>query len=336
MARRNPPSILVADEDRRTHASCADLFEKAGFEVRGAYSGPEALEAVREQPPDALICELSLPEVDGLTVMHRVRDEHPFMAIIVLTAEPSAASAVRALRLRADDYVIKHADSVSHLQQTVRRALRRRAREAEVERLLVELVDLNEQFLANMAELERANQELEERLAPPEPAEDEERPWRMLVVDDDATVAALLETLLRSQGFVVEGANSGAEARALFADGSFDLVLADKNLGDASGVDLIPEIHAANPDTRVLLMTGYATLDSVVEAMNYGAVGYLRKPFEDLSVVINRVDEVVEQMEEERAQQRYLQAFRTRHADFLARYRLLKNKLLTLQQGEPR
>lgn len=333
MQRRMPPSILVVDEDSRTHSTCIELFERSGFELRTATAGAEALEEVRLRPPDALITELALEGVDGLTLIHHARAVHPHMAIVVLTAEPSAASAARAIRLRVDDYVIKHADSVAHLRQTVRHALRRRARESEVERLLEELTELNEQFLANMAELQRANLELEERLRPP-PAESEDgETWRVLVVDDDVAIAALLETLLRSQGFEVEGANSGAEARRLFRTRRFDLALMDKNLGDANGVELIREIHEVNPDTRVLLMTGYATLDSAVEALHHGAVGYLRKPFEDLGVVLGRVDEVLEQLREERARHRYLHAFRTRHADFLARYRLLKTKLVTLQKS---
>ncbi len=182
-----------------------------------------------------------------------------------------------------------------------------------------------------MSELQRANLELEEQLRPPD---DHRGSFRMLVVDDEAPTVALLATLLKSQGFAVDGAHSGTEARALFAVNKYDLVLTDKNLGDASGVDLIGEIHAVNPDTRVLLMTGFATVESAVDAIHLGAVGYLRKPFNDLSVVIHRVDEALDELKDERAKDRYTYAMRDQNTDFLDRYRLLKNKLATLQQGD--
>lgn len=330
MAQRAPTSILVVDDDERVGRACADLFSRDSVEVTTVESGKAALARIKRAPPDALVTELDLPGMDGLTLLSQVRRSHPDMVCIVLTDVPSARSASRALRLDADDYIIKEADSADQLRRSLRRALRTRAREVEVKQLLVELADLNEAFLEEMGNLHKANLELEARLAPPT---SRTGAWKMLVVDDEAPTVALLEDLLTNQGFDVDGANSGEEARLRFAETAYDLVLTDKNLGDANGVDLIKEIHAIHPETRVLLMTGFATVESAVDAMHYGAVGYLRKPFHDLDVVIQRVDEVLDGIKDEREKARYNYQMRTRNAEFVNRFKLLKTKLVTLQQG---
>jgi DNA-binding NtrC family response regulator len=327
--RPGPTSILVVDDDPRVHRACRELFAKHAWDLRHAETGAQALEEVEVRVPTVVVTELSLPDMHGLHLAQRLRRADPALALVVLTGDPSARTATRALRMGVDDYVVKSADSAEHLRASVRKALKRRAYDAEVQRLLVQLTELNEAFLANMADLDRANHELREQLEAPDESPDG---WRVLVVDDDVTIVALLETLLRSQGFQVGGANSGAEARELFQNNRYDLVLTDKNLGDANGVDLIREIHAVHPATRVLLMTGFATVESAVEALRFGAVGYLRKPFNDLSVVINRVDEILAELKGERDRQRYIHAFQSRNADFLGRYRLLKTKLVTLQK----
>lgn len=333
MAGRIPTPILVVDDDPRVLRACEAAFAPLGYPVRTARNAEDALDDMRQRPAGALITELALPGMDGLTLIHSARRIDPQIAAIVLTGHPSARTASRALRMGVDDYLIKDADSMGHLRRAVPRALRRRAHEAETARLLTDLAALNEEFLQSIVELQAANLQLEDRLRPPT---SEEGQLRVLVIDDDAPVVAVLETLLNSQpGMRVTGVTSAEEARAELEAGRFDLVMADKNLGDADGVDLIGEIHARWPETAVVLMTGYATLESAVAALEHGAVAYLRKPFDDLDAVLDRVAEVRRRIEEDRRRRRYLHTLRERNADFLARYRLIKNKLLTLQRESP-
>jgi DNA-binding NtrC family response regulator len=333
VARPLSAPILVVDDDGRVLRACEELFSGAGYAVRTARTAEDALDEIRRRPPAALLTEIPLPGMDGLTLIRRARRLAPNVVAIVLTAHPSASAAARALRLGVDDYVIKHADSVGYLRRAVPLALRRRAHQVETSRLLADLADLNEEFLRNIAELEQANLELQAQLRPPP---GEEGPFRILVVDDDEKIVALLETLLASQpGLLVTGVTSGAEARAELSSRRFDLVMADKNLGDDDGVDLIGEVHARHPDTAVLLMTAYATLESAVAAMHHGAVDYLQKPFPDLGMVVDVVLEVRRKVREEREKRRYVHSLQSRHTDFVARYRLIKNKLLTLQREPP-
>lgn len=327
MKRKN--RILVVDPDTRTHALCAEVFPATTYDVDFVRTGAEAAAAIRRDPPTVLITEVAVDGTDGLGLAAQVRRQNPLSVVVVLTAQPTAATAARALRADVDDYLLKHADTIGRLRSSVHNGLRKRARAVEVERLLEQLTELNETFLDSMHQLQRENLQLAERLERPQAQDDQ---WRMLVVDDDVAVVALLETLLRSQGFLVDGANSGAEARRLLADQAYHLVLTDKNLGDFNGLDLVREVRERSPQTRVLVMTGYATVDSAVEAIQTGAAGYLLKPFEDLSVVLTRVDELIEDIKQTRAEQRYLHAIAEQNQKFVTRYRMLKHKLETLRR----
>lgn len=306
------------------------LFAPAGFVVRGVPSGEEALELLRQSRPAAMVTELMLGPMDGLTLLRHARRERPGLPIVVCTDAPSAHSAALAIRGGADDYCLKRRDTATHLRATLRRAMRRRAREGEVERLLREISALNDRFLNAMVELERENQTLMSRLrdeAPPPEG------FRVMVVDDDVSIVAVLEALLMSQsGVIVTGLTSGAEARRALAEEVFDLVLTDVQLGDDNGVDLAAWIHENRRSTAVALMTGFATLDSAVAAIREGVVGYLQKPFHDLDEVLGKVLEVKDKLEAERRQNAWMRAFHARNTDFMARYRLLKNKLATLQR----
>ncbi|MGZ3427006.1 MAG: putative bifunctional diguanylate cyclase/phosphodiesterase, partial [Polyangia bacterium] len=103
---------------------------------------------------------------------------------------------------------------------------------------------------------------------------------RILILDDDPAIIQYLTTLLETEEYKVVPATTLAEARALLPKGAFDLVLADKNLPDGSGLELCRELAENPADCEILMMTGYASLESAVEAMRYGVSDYLETPFE--------------------------------------------------------
>jgi DNA-binding NtrC family response regulator len=102
----------------------------------------------------------------------------------------------------------------------------------------------------------------------------------VLAADDDGAVVRWLRRALEPEGFLVEEASdAGALVAGLARDP--DVVLLDLRLGDAQGVELIPEIRRRSPDTEIVVMTGYASVDSAVACMRAGAFDYLEKPFPD-------------------------------------------------------
>jgi two-component system response regulator RegA len=107
----------------------------------------------------------------------------------------------------------------------------------------------------------------------------------LLLVDDDVTFVRVLARALGSRGFEVITATHFDEARALTRRHHPRYCVLDLKLGEENGLRLIPELHALVPDMRVLLLTGYASIATAVEAIKRGAHDYLAKPVDADAVV---------------------------------------------------
>ncbi|MDF3982022.1 response regulator transcription factor [Luteibacter sp. PPL201] len=107
----------------------------------------------------------------------------------------------------------------------------------------------------------------------------------LLIVDDDATFARVLGRALTSRGFEVMTAGNVDDARALTRRHQPRYCVLDLKLGDENGLRLIPELQSLVPDIRVLLLTGYASIATAVEAIKRGAHDYLAKPVDADAVV---------------------------------------------------
>lgn len=107
----------------------------------------------------------------------------------------------------------------------------------------------------------------------------------LLIVDDDATFVRVLTRALSSRGFEVISATTADEARALSQRHLPRHCVLDLKLGDENGLRLIPELHELVPDIRILLLTGYASIATAVEAIKRGAHDYLAKPVDADAVV---------------------------------------------------
>jgi two-component system, response regulator RegA len=107
----------------------------------------------------------------------------------------------------------------------------------------------------------------------------------LLIVDDDATFVRVLSRALTSRGFEVITASRADEARALSRRHQPRHCVLDLKLGEENGLRLIPELHELVPDMRILLLTGYASIATAVEAIKRGAHDYLAKPVDADAVV---------------------------------------------------
>jgi DNA-binding NtrC family response regulator len=101
----------------------------------------------------------------------------------------------------------------------------------------------------------------------------------ILVVDDDANLRRVIECSLSERGYAVATAACGEDAVGRLDDG-FDLVVTDVKLGGMSGLDLLGQIKARNPETGVIVVTAYGAVQDAVHAMKLGAHDYLTKPFD--------------------------------------------------------
>ena len=107
---------------------------------------------------------------------------------------------------------------------------------------------------------------------------------KLLVVDDEKIAVRNLEHILKKEGYEVTATQSGANALACLDKQEFDVVLTDLRMEKVDGLQILKKCRESWPDTEVVLITGYATLESAVDAMKQGAFYYIAKPF--------RLDEV--------------------------------------------
>jgi PAS domain S-box-containing protein len=104
---------------------------------------------------------------------------------------------------------------------------------------------------------------------------------RILIMEDETGVAQALQIILTEEGYGVDLAATGQGALDSASRKDFDLLVADLRLPDMHGMDVIRRIKKSQPETEVIVITGYASVGSAVEAMKTGAVDYLPKPFTD-------------------------------------------------------
>ncbi|MFA5808313.1 MAG: sigma-54 dependent transcriptional regulator [bacterium] len=122
---------------------------------------------------------------------------------------------------------------------------------------------------------------------------------RILVVDDEPMIVSLLSTVLREKGWDVTGARSGTDGIDQLDRARFDVILTDLVMPGDSGIDLLRAAKEIHPDVEVILMTGYATADTAIEAMRNGAFHYIMKPLKPEEVV-NLVEKAYSQRQLQR------------------------------------
>jgi len=101
----------------------------------------------------------------------------------------------------------------------------------------------------------------------------------ILVIDDELGIREGCRRALEPQGFTVETAATLREGQRKIEEGNFDLVLLDVMMPDGRGIDLLGPIHAKDPDTVCVIITGYATVELAVETIKRGAYDFISKPF---------------------------------------------------------
>src|SRR5213594_2432465 len=107
------------------------------------------------------------------------------------------------------------------------------------------------------------------------------RSGTVLIIDDEAAIRESLETLLELEGYAVESASSGEEGLSRVDERAFDLVLLDLALPDRNGIDVLPEIRSLYSQISVIMITAYGTVENAVRAMQFGAVNFLQKPWDN-------------------------------------------------------
>ncbi|MEN6373625.1 MAG: response regulator [Smithella sp.] len=113
----------------------------------------------------------------------------------------------------------------------------------------------------------------------------------ILVVDDEESIRELLSECLNNCGYEVTCAANGQEALSYYKSGRFDVVISDLIMSPVDGMELLGEIKKFDPDAVFIMITGYPSIETALEAVKKGAKDYITKPFniDDIRLKIERV-----------------------------------------------
>lgn len=128
----------------------------------------------------------------------------------------------------------------------------------------------------------------------------ERKRTQILIVDDDKAFRVATVALLQDEGYAVTAATDGDEARKLVNERHFDLILSDLVMAGMNGIELLRYIKQGTPDATVMMVTGFGSVQTAVEAMRHGAYDYLTKPCnnDELLIKVRRALEEREKTEE--------------------------------------
>jgi two-component system phosphate regulon sensor histidine kinase PhoR len=116
---------------------------------------------------------------------------------------------------------------------------------------------------------------------------------KILVIDDEKRIRDGCQTVLSSEGYEVASADNGKQGLQMIGREHYDIILLDLMMPELSGLDILPKIKENHPDTVVIVITGYATVEYSIEAMKAGAFDFISKPFDPkkLKVVVSKAIE---------------------------------------------
>ncbi len=113
----------------------------------------------------------------------------------------------------------------------------------------------------------------------------------ILVVDDEEGLRVGLSKLLEDEGYAVECAEDGEKALEIVRSRHIDLMLTDMRMPGMSGIELLKQVRKIREDIGVIILTGYGEIESYIEAMNFGAMEYVSKPFKvnELKFIVSKI-----------------------------------------------
>lgn len=147
----------------------------------------------------------------------------------------------------------------------------------------------------------------------------------ILVVDDEESVRMVLAQVLQEDGYSVTEAASAEQALELMNNETFCLVITDIVMPGMTGIELLKKIKQLYPETQVIIMTSYASLDTAITALRYGAYDYFFKPFKDIELVSATTARAIEKVRLVKENQRLIEELNTKNQKLSKVNSVLKN-----------
>lgn len=319
--------VLVLDADTRVHAGIEQLLSEAQLHVTCVPTADDALSEVERQFFSVVLIDIDTPApASGINTIRAIHQASPTSMIIAMTPRRSYDDAVEALRAGAIDLILKAPESVAYLKERVLDAAGRSVGKREVDSVLTDVRGVHEEFLQRFMETERRAIDLADKAAGKDPARivqmDE---LRVLVIDEvDEMFNGLTEAA--PKGYVFVHATSGGEGLDRISSGTFHYAMVAEDITDLPAKTVARTIRNQHPETVVLTFLGPAD-NGKVDLVEMAGMRTLINPFNDVKLMVDRLDQLAEAWRVKARERRYTQAFRERHYDFLRRYVELRTKI---------
>lgn len=250
---KSPLRVLIVDDAKSLRDLIRTLLNQNGYLVVGELAdGTSVLATVKNTQPDLICLDLNMPNVDGMTVLRDMRAEYPEVAVVMMTGDTSPAVYREATQLGAAGFLRKPFSPQKILDEMghVATALRLLKKKIETETTEVHEVDV--------AKL-----------------------GRIVIADDSVSMRHLLKAILENIGMEIVGeAEDGRQAVDIVLREKPDLVCLDVEMPVLNGLLALEKIHANAPDLPVMMITSHAERETVQKAAQFGAKGYIVKPYQ--------------------------------------------------------
>lgn len=247
--------VLIVDDAAAVRGMLRALLSEEGYQVVGELaSGASLAELVARAEPDVVCLDYHLPGSDGIELLKGLHETRPDIAVVLITGsdEPGLESA--AAEAGAGGFIRKPFSPEKILRELAQVVHARRLLAAE-----------RQTALPHSVRQARAT---------------------AVVADDSGTMRQLLKAILAHAAVDVVGeAWDGKQAVELVAERRPDIVFLDIDMPVMDGLEALAAIHAAQPAVKVLMVTGNAHREAILQASQSGARGYILKPFQPAKVV---------------------------------------------------
>ena len=146
---------------------------------------------------------------------------------------------------------------------------------------------------------------------------DQQTPLRVLIAEDEKNIGDLLTELLDREDREIVLVQNGLEAVGKLKEGHFDLLITDLMMPEVDGMEVLHQAKKLHPDIMVIIITGYASLETAIQAVKEGAYDYLRKPFrlEELKISVDNACEKIRLQQENQRLIEFVKACRKGDGD---------------------
>jgi diguanylate cyclase (GGDEF)-like protein len=295
-------TLLVIEDNQKNMKLVRDLLQIGRYQVFEATDAESGIKLAREHQPDAILMDIKLPGMDGLSATKIIRADAGLKdtAIAALTAHVMQGIEEKARRAGCDEFITKPIDTRSFLD-TIAKLL-------EKSRQPAEFIQQRKAIQIKQGQAERMAKDM-----------------RILVVDDENSVRTVMSQVLQDEGFAVTEAANGKQALECMQKDPFSLVITDIVMPEMTGLELLEKIKKHHPETQVIIITSHASLETAITAMRHGAYDYLFKPFKDLDLISAAANRAIEKVRLIAENQKLLLQLKNKNQELKKANETLKN-----------